>query len=197
MVGRVVLEIEVVVDADTDDVDVDNELALAKVVEGTKTEDVELADNEMALAAGSDEAEPEDVGAEDNVVGSDTDGADDLGIAADAAFNVVVDGAVAALVATITQLVSVSGAWLEAAWMMVVVARLLAMAVLASTARLMLVVVAAVIVVVLELAVAAARLESSVLEMLPLAVLDMKAMDTEIAASFASRFSAALTFLSN
>ena len=186
-----------VVDADTDDTDIDNEVALAKVGEGTEPEDDELADNEVALAAGSDEAEPEDDGAEDNVEGSDTDGADDLGIAADAAFNVVVDGAVDAVVATITLLVSVSGAWLEVAWMMVVAARLLAMAVLASTARLMLVVVAAVIVAVLEKAAADAALLYSSLVALLLAVLDMKAMDAEIAASFASCFSAVLNFFSN
>ena len=121
---------------------------------------------------------------------------DNLGIAADAAVAVVVDGAVATVVATITLLVSVSGAWLEVAWMMVVAARLLAMAVLASTARLMLVVVAAVIVAVLEKAVAAAMLYSSIVAF-PLAVLDMKAMEAEIAASFASRFSAAMSFFSN
>ena len=118
---------------------------------------------------------------------------DNSGLAADAAVAVVVDGAVAAVVATISS--SVSGAWLEVARMMAVAAAARLLAVLTSSARLLVAVAAAVTVAVLKEAAADARWESPLVAALLLSVLDMNVMEADTVASFASRFSALLSFL--
>ena len=120
---------------------------------------------------------------------------DNSGLTADAAVAVVVDGAVAEVWATISS--SVSGAWLEVARMLAVAAAARLLAVSTSTARLLVAVAAAVTVAVLKEAAADARLESPLVVALLLSVLDMNAMEADTAASFASRFSALLSFFCN